>query len=376
MPDVFPHIPATVREVLDFLTDVRSHPAGEVRDSLRDGMQRLVLGLVRQPAEAARIVARFRDNAAGEWHVPIWQDATFFSGNISAGAGSISVETDADYRAGGKAIIWASDLEWELVDVASASGGTLTLSGTVAASYTGPLLVAPVGTFVSPEGISQARSYPVERFSVDFLRTDNDDLGASSLATHLSSPVLADGSVVVQELEGGVRQALDLIDSGFGAVAIETSETYVRQRSMVSFADSAVAARWSRRQLLHYLRGRDRAFWLPTFRRDFTVLVSFTGTLLRAAEKDWPDVAGLVGRSIEIDNGSSTIHRTITAASIVSNELRLTLNANASITVGTGSRVSLMTLQRLDADRVEIEHRFIGDGFLSTARVPTIEVAA
>lgn len=379
MAEFWPHAPAQIRETLSFYTDVRSHPAGEIRDSLRLATQRLLLSFRRDPAEGARAMHLFRSNAGGEWRVPLWHDATFHAGAIAAGATSLSVTTEADYQSGGLAVIWKSDTEWELVTVASASGGTLTIGGSpaeVLASYSAPVIVAPVGTFLAPGGMSQAREFALERFSIEFLRTDGTDLGNSTLPAYLSSPVVSEASVVVQPLDARIQQSLDLIDSQFGSYALETEETYVRLRSMLSFADSEVTARWARRRLLHYLRGRDRAFWLPSFRRDFTVVAAFSTTLLQAAEGEFPDVAGLVGRSIEIDTGAALIHRQISAAEVVSGVLRLTLNATPGVTVPTTARVSLMTLQRLDSDQVDIEHQFLGAGFLSQVRVPTIEVAA
>lgn len=378
MPELFPHVPASVTEILDFLTDVRSHPSGEVRDSLRDATQVLELGFSMSPAEARDAVARVRANPAGEWYVPVWPDVSWVDASVAAGAGSIGVSTDADYRAGGLAIVLKSYLECELVEVASASGGTLTLAGspTIAASYDGPLLVAPVGTYLLLEGFRTSGEFSVIRGLASFRRVDNEDLGASSLATYLSSPVLDAGTVLSSPLDGAVARALEVIDSGFGTVALEAVEGYVRQRSVLSFADADPAARWARKRLLHYLRGRDRAFWLPSFRRDFTVSTAFSSTLLRAADVDYPDVPGLVGRSIEIDTGSSRIHRAISAAAVVGSELQLTLSTAPGTTVPVSARVSLMTLQRLDADRVQLDHEFIGGGFVSRCRVPTVEVPA
>lgn len=377
MPEVFPHVPRNVTEILDFLTDIRSHPAGEVRESLRDATQVLQLGFRLAPEEAMMAQARFRENTAGEWHVPIWSDASWIEAGVAAGASTLAAPEEADYRPGGLAIVLRSWTEWEVVQIASVGAGSLTLAGPpVSKDYPGPVLVAPVGVFISPLGLQFAEDFATVDMELEFRRVDNIDLGASDLQAHLGYPVLADGAVIVAPLDGAITQALDVIDSGFGKVAIEEVQLYKRRRGLLSFADADRSKRWARKRFLHHLRGRDQAFWRPSFRRDFTIVEAFSGTLMRTEQAAWPDPSTLVGRSVQIDTDGTLIHRAISGASVNGAELEITLDSAPPITVPASARLSLMTLGRLDADRIEIEHQFTGRGFVSRCEVPTIEVPA
>jgi len=48
------------------------------------------------------------NGGASSWDLPMWAERQRVT--VSAGAGSVSVDTTAsDYRAGGKALLWASD---------------------------------------------------------------------------------------------------------------------------------------------------------------------------------------------------------------------------------------------------------------------------
>lgn len=76
--------------------------------------------------------AIFRENILGSWYVPVWSEATQKVAVLGSDT-SISCDTSADYRIGGKAIVWSSCDVWSLVTVQSVGP-------------TGITLTAPVGT--------------------------------------------------------------------------------------------------------------------------------------------------------------------------------------------------------------------------------------
>lgn len=375
MPKLWPFIPATVSEVLEFGTDVRRARDGEFRDSLKDATQKLTFNYTMLDAEAARAEGLFRSQITGEWFVPLWHDATFTDEGISAGQDFLMVEDFADYRVSGKAAIIKGDQEWEVVDVATYSSGQITLSGTVSASYSGLVAIVPLVTGIAPSGLQRGHHAAYVTISIAFVLTQPADLAADDLPNFGSYDVLPDPSVVMSALDGSLSQALDFIDNGFGAYALETIETFSRWRGTIGFADYTVTDRWDRRQFLHRIRGKDRPFWLPTWKDDLALIsgaLSGSNQLVVNEVTDTP--ADLIGRAIQIDLGLTQIYRTITAASAGVNSITITLNTTHGQAITTSMDVSFMHLVRFDSDTFDITHRRTGDGFLSSFQAPVVEV--
>jgi hypothetical protein len=381
MPTLWPHVPTLVAETLEFATDVRQAYNGEFRDSLKKATQKLQLDYVLREAEAARMEGLFRSAPLGQWYVPIWPDATRFVGTVSAGASSIAgIEGDADYRAGGKAVILDSDQKAEVIDVLNVSGSTLNVDGTVAASYTGtennPLIIAPVRTCIAPTGLSLSVRIGVTDASIVFISIEPADLADTGLFPTLGSyDVVNDPSFVNTPLDGSITQELDFIDNGFGAYALESIEQYKRRRSSLALYDVSYADRWARRKWLHRIRGRDRPFWLPTWKNDLRVTTQAgAGASTLVVAKTTTLASDLIGKGVYIDAPAGAIARTIVNATIGSTTNTLTLNATHGILVPVTSRVSLMPLVRFDTDVIELEHINSRDGFITSFNATVVEV--
>lgn len=384
MPTLWPHVPSEFRETLETFTDVRRTQTGEFRDSLKDPTQIFTLSHSFLDAEAARADGLYRSNPTGTWYVPVWCDATRFVGTITSGATSISVETDADYRAGGKAVVLLSDQVAEVVDVSSASGGTLNLSGGVSRTYVGtaglPVIVAPVRTCYAPAGFDRSDVYGLATMSIRFIATDNTDLAAAIYPTHRTYDVVTDISVVFSALQGGMSQAVDFIDNGFGTYDVETLETYSRARGTLALVDVSYTDRHAQRTWLHRARGRDRPFWISTWKNDLPLrdAVTAVATSIKV-QKTTPTLSEMVGRSIQFRLTDGTlIQRQVTGAAAVGGDgtsMFLTISATGQA-VPTSAVVSLLTLVRFDTDQIELTHMNTGDGFLTHFSAPVLEVAA
>ena len=105
MPTAWPHAPSEIKERLSFGTSVRGAFAAERRTTYRIASQRLLYGYAfDDDHEAAAAALVIRNNPSGEWYVPVWHEATRIAAALSASDVTLTAETDADYRAAGKAI--------------------------------------------------------------------------------------------------------------------------------------------------------------------------------------------------------------------------------------------------------------------------------
>lgn len=374
MPNLWPFKPNTLSEILEFGTDVRRTKDGEFRDSLKDGVTKLQLGYTKKDIEAADLEIEFRRNLTGTFYVPLWYDASTLGSALSGGESSLTVDELGDWRDAGRVAIINGDAG-EVLEIASHSGGTLSLTGTVASAWPVGSQIVPVVEAYAPDGLQKSFRVNVTDFNVTFVSIEAADLAADNYSNFGSYDVMSDSPAMISSLDGSVKQLMDFIDDGFGAYALVTDESYDRWRGTVAFAEYTRAARWARRQFLHRVRGKDRPFWLPTFKTDLEVdELGLSGSTNLDCVNSVTTPAQLVGRSIAVF-GPTTSYRSISSVAIVSGQIRITQNTTNGQSIQAGTPISFMNLVRFDTDRFEINHQFTSDGFFSTFSAPVVEVA-
>lgn len=376
MPTLFAHVPAAVVENLSWKTNIRSGQTGEVRDSFRDATQYLSLGYRAVGAKGTAIRGQYRTNIAGEFYLPLWMDMDRLGSVLSIGATSVAVGV-GDYAVGGKAVVIGSGPP-EILDVTSWDGTTLGFTATTLEHSQGAFIV-PLGVFIVPEGVDSAASFVIDEVTLTFLRTDGRDLGASAFGTLSGLAVWSDPSTVVSPLSGGVRQALELLSSAFGAYGLMPKEVYPRERLSLRFSERDRAGRWARRQFLHFLRGKDRPFWLSTRRHDVILSDAASGAALTVNVDVFGDAtvhASLIGQYLEFYTESAVSRRLVTGTSeIGGGKVQLTLSTTLGITAPIGTRVSLLRKFRMDNDEVALDHAFVGGSdFITSVGVNVVEV--
>lgn len=372
----WPYAPSTLVETLSFLTSVLKAPDGESRYSMRDAVQQLEFQYLVEEIDVAKLTELFHSNPLGNWYVPVWQDATNVAGTLASGSTAISAETSADYRAGGQAILWDSNDSYELVTVASAAGGTVTVSATTA-THT-DFTIAPIRECIVADGLSRGVQRNVETAALMFIALNPVDLAASPYPTLSGFDVLTDPLSVMSPLSAGMRQAFQMLDSGFGAMELIQTESYIRPRWTIAFEDYTVSSRWSRRQWLHNVRGRDGAFWVPTWKDDLALQADIGASDLTIQVADiMPDAAAYTGIAIQIDDGAGNLyHRIVSGATILAGVATLTITALGAAVSAADATVSLMNLVRFDSDDIRITHKRIFDDFKSSFSVPAVGVQA
>jgi hypothetical protein len=377
MAEVWRWWPQGVAETLEFETDVRMARSAEWRDSLKDATQFLTLTHILPTARAEAMIEAVRVNAAGEWLVPEWPNATVSTGTLAAAATVIPVAVPGAYRAGQGVFVGTGPDAWEQRTVASIGAGNITLTAGLVGTYVGaeqrPVIVAPLVRCIAPGGVDFQSIFASQSLSARFMAMDPVDLAANPYPTHDGLPVITDGRVPFQPLGGAMNQALDLFASGFGAYALQEAETYPRRRGTVSWFDKGHAARWARRGFLHFLRGRDGAFWLPSGQRDLPLVNPVSAGALNITVRPCAANAEMVGRVIVIREGATVVIRTVTGASSAGPNQLLTI-ASPGVALSAEATVSLAVRSRLDTDQIEIGYQFAAGGLAASCSAPVIEV--
>lgn len=201
MAECWPYVPMTeIAERLAWLTEVDQRRDDESRWGFRTARQ--VFNLKFRMTSELYIGAEqlLEDNVSGDWLLPIWTDGTATA--ITFGATTIPVATTAEFFAGGKAIIWETFENFEIVDVVSVASGSIVISPAAAAARSRSYVMPLRGALIRDGASVQRLAREAWEIEINFETTDNPDLSllmdkaeieiaislASSMASSSSTP--------------------------------------------------------------------------------------------------------------------------------------------------------------------------------------------
>ena len=345
-----------VTEVLEWNTDTLITEAAEQRIALRtDPRSILTFTHLLDGTGLARAAELARAGALDNWILPLWHLARPATAPIDAADLTVFADTsEGSFETPGQAVIAADGVDAVLVEVSAVLPDRLELAAPAGVTLAHPI-VAPVGIGILTRPIEiDRRRQGLGTVTARFTLRDAMALPASSYPTHLGLDVLTDPAVLRQPLAESIAQSVEYIDNGFGPIVIEPVLTHVQRRSTITLVDRGTA-RWSRRRWLHSLRGRQHAFWLPTWGRELILQTSVTSSATSVIVAATADPGVWIGRYVMFEIASGPVFREITNAAYDALGIRLTITApGKSMPVTTP--VHLLTKVRLDTDRIEIEH--------------------
>lgn len=355
MPVLFPFEANTdCEEVMQFLTDVLPAYSAEQRIAVRSAPRQILrYDFDMDEADYAAADALVRSQPLGQWYVPLWFEAIRV-GSISSGANSITVDaTDRDYRVGQRLMIWDTAQTAETVGIGAISDSAITLSSGLSQSYT-MAWAAPIVTAVAPAGLSRSRS--LETFittQMQFISVDQANIGNSDFDQYLSSDVVSDRSVMVSDISGQVVQASVTIDSSTGPLVLEPTQSYVRSRNAIQFADEG-PDRYRRRRWLHSILGRQKDFWVPTWNADFALLSDIGSADTSIQVSGLTDAA--INRHILIETKSGhRFYRQIIGAA--GQDATISSALGSTVSIADVSVICFLDLLRMEADEISLIHQ-------------------
>lgn len=361
-------------EILRFKTRVLGKPTGEEqRAKLRKNPRQEFEHLYRidEGHERAAFDLKLENLQHRLWAVGIWEHETGLT--VAAPAGSTSLQVAsiayADFRVGGTFAVFVEDEFFDIRAIVSLTEFSLEFDNPLDHSYEAGARVVPLAAArLSP--IVEAVRYPVNLADVPlrFEIADNDrDLADDSGFSSLNGRVYFDGDNVQTDTNpDGVTRDFIVIDGDVGRVYLESSELFSRRGTLRTFLASDAATRWALRGALHYLAGKLRSFYAPTYRNDLlvsqTLVEDETRIFVHFAGYGANVAAAIHRRRIRIELVDGTVyHRVITGSEVSADGLFETLALDDSwpmtIEPEDVERVSFVLPMRFDTDDVRIRHR-------------------
>lgn len=308
--------------------------------------------------------------------VGVWFERNYTTAAVSAGASVIPVSTAwTDLRVGQLVAIVTNSRVYDIAAIASFNSTTITLTSTLLNSYPVRTTVVPVRVARLGQTVSGKRYAPsVSEWMLDFLVDSNDvDASFASAAafnTHAGIPLLDDLQVM---RDGGgtdvsMTTRLRIIDNESGVVYQATDWPLARRTHAKGFRVSTRQQLYELRRLLYYLRGNQKAFWLPTFAEELVPTQTMTiGTNVLTVDR--VGYAQFVRHQaprnvirITFVDGTRLIRTVTNSEQLSATEERLTLDATWPSTrpASDVTRVEYLERSRLASNEVVIEHLGIG----------------
>jgi hypothetical protein len=202
------------------------------------------------------------------------------------------------------------------------------------------------------------------------------DLSAAhDFDTYRDYPVMLDRSLVLTGYDEAVERVIDIIDSGLAAPFLDTVHNQAEQRQPAEWSVSSKADLWRISVWLHTCKGKQKAFWVPSWSTDLVLRenVLSADTHIHVNAIGWPGNYGIRHIMVLKNNGSRVYLRVLSGAAETGGEI-LTLSAavGQNINMADVSMISLLNLMRFASDRFEIQYNG-PQATLSTAldEVPT-----
>lgn len=363
-----------IREEWGFLTDILAQMDGveQQRRAMRDvPREKLTYRFVMDELLAQRL-----DNQMFDWNRRLWAlpDRTQFATLTAAAQApdatlTISDTTDIDYRAGvnDSVVLYTDPDTFETAEVLSVATNLITLANPLTSA-----LVFPIGTKVYPvrlgygSQVFNEQQYKtgarVREITFDITRNaDLGDLATALPTTYKSLPVFdrllftpGGQSVPVRFEFGGRPWDLD----GIGKFTVFSFRNSPRITQPIRFYMDDRAEYVLIRKLIHGAKGRQKSFWMPSFRDDFVIETDEGAgvTLTIELAKYTAHVFGLTSnmrKDIEITYADGTVDlRGISnAAENVANET-ITLDSASSqvLTAANVRRISFINRVRFGSD--------------------------
>lgn len=375
---VWPFVPQHgFTESLEWKTDLLKAKAGEQRTALRvaprQTFQYNYFLDERQYAKSRMLAYGWGQRIFG---VPVWSESTLL-GAVSAGTSVLTFDTThMDFRDGDVLLLWQSDEVYEAIEIAAITATEIDLRLPTTLTF-GGAYVMPLRYGRSTDGLDLKRdANRLIKSTCNFQVTANAYLGASiSLPTYKSLDVMNDRMAKIGDFSEKVIREVNVIDNGISVPVADSIYTTPKQGFTLSWEANSRAALWRLRQWIHSRKGKQKSFWLPTWNRDFELMVPTTissvGIEVRAT--GYALYYGVRDIMIHTKAGATYYNR------ITGSSLALSGNENFTLESAVGAAldpsdidcISLMHKVRFDADRIEISH---SDNRTATITVPAVEV--
>ena len=378
---LWPFVPDTgYDETMEWKTDLLDSFNNEQRLALREApRQTFSHKFLLDEQQFSRAKAISTQWAHRVYGIAVWDEVTPLLNGLTAGSSFIAFDTaNADYRDDDLIMLWASDTNLAALEITTVTPTGVNLKLPLDKDWS-KCYIAPLRFARTLSGVEYSRAankYITAK--AQFLVTQNKDLGDNgSFPTYRGKPVMTDRSAVVGDLSEKIVRTIDMFDNGSGPIQIDIASNWVRFMQTISFIKNNKADVWKLRKWIHARRGKQRAFWLPSWNRDLVILqdVASTASSITVSPIGYPLYYTVKDIMIRLLDGTRIFARVTSGSTDNDGNEALSLSAQIGTAFATTDIdfVCFMSHVRFDTDLVTFNHRDVGQVSTSIALAETPE---
>lgn len=353
------------KETLEFLTDlIVSVDGTEQAIPLRNSARRLLsysipVQAVDDPTVYNTVYGAIRDR----WAIPMWTEGQYI-GTVAGSLTTLPCDTIYhDLRASSLAILWSSNLVWQILEITTKTNTSISLAHATVAQTGAFLLPLRVG-FIDGS-VERPTSGYGSAFNIRYNIEEIATFSAGAPAQYLSNDIYYDVPLLNDDtLTTALQKQYDTIDFDLGLVNYRTQVIDTQFVSVFSAICDTLAEIYNYKYFLFRRQGKYRRFWLPSFENNLRIKNTGTVASTLIAYRDSYDY--LEQRThVAIEAAGVWYPRALSGTTYTdATTVQFTLSSALSIPAESINRVCWLGLYRLDGDTVELN--WIGNNVLDS----------
>lgn len=359
----------TVTETLEWLTNIIEVENGlEYRQHLRANPRRIFeYSIGFSEADKRKLEQYMYAWKARPFIVPLWPECQTLGATVPAGTLTINVDTqNRSYIVGGLVALMDDPLNNEVVEIASLTASSITLSAVTTKSWSATTRIVPALSSQMPKiaGLSRKTAgltTGTVRFNcIGNMKTDAVD----SATTHQGLTVLEDQPDMGEDQEIGWESKWEVLDTGPNDPVYDLNADLNDPTESFRFYIKGHAEIWRWREWLHAREGRYSQYYMPSWSRDFIVAdtIADTSTVIEVIDNQYRtfyDLAPTRRDVMIVTKQDGTFYRRLTssAESVTPGQESLGIDTALGVTL-TPDDIILMSFlvpSRFESDSVQFE---------------------
>lgn len=334
----------------------RQYPRGMFEATYKGGQKRIELLLFDRQSKVVAFPA---------WHEPAFMDGAHVVDDLTI---AVNTTAYANFYVGGYAVVLKDEDYFDALKIESMTATSLTFESGLSYDYASKTQVMPLLT-AHIEASSASLKYPYNQqyfnLRIHVAPEVNDIADDSAWSVYDSKPFMdAPNLIEGGQLAEALRTKVFVIDNLTGLRTPVTAWDHNKRYSKKGWKTNSREELWELRQLLHFLKGKQVSFYIPTFWKDIvpndTMMIG-TSVLNMAnigytvnAQQRWPkQVIRLIFKS-----GSILVRTIQNSAEVSEVQEQLTLDDSWPATYEPEDieRVEYLEKVRLNVDDIVIIH--------------------
>lgn len=261
-----------ITEKLEWLTDIIETFSDEQRIALRLAPRRkITYSYIKEPLAGSAMELFARRQIVKRIGIPIWFEAERVP-SIQSGATTINFDTEnASYT--NTVFIWENDNKYEALGIANLREDGIDLEQPVGKNYNNAL-VTPLLTGIVQDGLHMKKAAGATYASAEFIIIDDKNIADDFEPKEQGDGyvILTDADFIIEDFNERIYQAIEFIDNGQSIIEIEPNRELIEKTSIANKVTKSKEELWQWRAFLHKMRGRQGAFWIPSYRNEIQLV--------------------------------------------------------------------------------------------------------